>query len=150
MKICTWPEKAFIKNQEKVSSQIFILENMPRDELIVLCKTWGLLFETVKGNFGRFYCCRVLETQAQSSTGECFIFFFDIWNVFTAFGSLLTVGIKRKNPKMICSVIIMALRLYKTKDNLISFFGDTNVLLFMLLIKNSSREIYIWLSKNVP
>lgn len=45
----------------------------------------------------------------------------------------------------------MALRLYKTKDNLISFFfGDTNVLLFMLLIKNSSREIYIWLSKNVP
>lgn len=44
----------------------------------------------------------------------------------------------------------MALRLYKTKDNLISFFGDTNVLLFMLLIKNSSREIYIWLSKNDP
>lgn len=43
----------------------------------------------------------------------------------------------------------MALRLYKTKDNLISFFGDTNVLLFMLLIKNSSREIYIWLSKNI-
>lgn len=43
----------------------------------------------------------------------------------------------------------MALRLYKTEDNLISFFGDTNVLL-MLLIKNSSREIYIWLSKNVP
>lgn len=44
----------------------------------------------------------------------------------------------------------MALRLYKAEDNLISFFGDTNVLLFMLLIKNSSREIYIWLSKNVP
>lgn len=44
----------------------------------------------------------------------------------------------------------MALRLYKTEDNLISFFGDTNVLLFMLLIKNSSREIYIWLSKNIP
>lgn len=62
---------------------------------------------------------------------------------FTAFGSLLTIGIKRKNLKMICSVLIMALRLYKTKDNFISFFGDTNVLLFMLLIKNSSREIYI-------
>lgn len=43
----------------------------------------------------------------------------------------------------------LALRLYKTKDNLISFFGDTNVLLFMLLIKNSSREIYIWLSKMI-
>lgn len=37
----------------------------------------------------------------------------------------------------------MVLRLYKIKDNLISFFGDINVLLFMLLIKNFFREIYI-------
>lgn len=90
---------------------------MPRDELIVLCKTWGLLFETVKGNFGRFYCCRVLETQAQSSTGECFIFYL-IYEMF----SQLLVLYSLLDPKMICSVLIMALRLYKTKDNLISFF----------------------------
>lgn len=53
---------------------------------------------------------------------ESVLFFFDIWNVFIVFGFLFIVGIKRKNFKMICLVFIMVLRLYKIKDNLISFF----------------------------